>query len=311
MKFKKIAFLFAGQGAQTVGMGRDLAAESAAARRVFERADAALGRSIAKVCFEGPLETLTASENNQPAIYTMSLAAAAALQERRPEIRPAFCAGLSLGEFAAITTAGAVDFAEGIRLIAARARFMQEACRLTEGGMAAVLNAAPELVAEVAADCGVDIANLNCPGQIVISGEKSRLGLAISRLEAAGVQRIVSLRVDGAFHSRLMAPAAAKFERALAGTDFHPPRCPVAQNVVGRLVRDPAEIRRNLAAQITGTVRWEECVRAMIAAGADAMIEFGPGRVLSGFMRRIDRSLPTWNVGNLADLEKTAAALAE
>ena len=309
MKFQKIAFLFAGQGAQFVGMGQDLAAGSAAARAVFDRADAALGRSVSRLCFDGPLDELTAGENCQPAIYTMSLAALAALRERAPGLEPAFCGGLSLGEFAALTAAGSLDFDAGVRLVAARGRFMQEACRLAEGAMAAVLNAAAELVEEVAVRCDVDVANLNCPGQIVISGEKDKIARAVAELGEAGVQRIVMLQVDGAFHSRPMAGAAEKFAGVLASTEIRPPRCPVAQNVAGALVTDPEEIRGNLAAQVTGTVRWEQCVRAMLDAGAEAVIELGPGRVLSGFMRRIDRSVPVWNIGSTADLDKAVQAL--
>ncbi|NOY80796.1 MAG: ACP S-malonyltransferase [Kiritimatiellaeota bacterium] len=305
---KRIGFMFAGQGAQFVGMGKDLAEVSSAAREVFADADRTLGRSISDLCFEGPAEKLTESRNCQPAIYTVSLAALAALRDKF-SVQPVIAGGLSLGEFAALTAAGVLDFETGIRLVAARGELMQEACRNADGAMAAVLNADPALVAEVAARHDVDVANENCPGQIVISGVRERVRAAVTALHEAGVQRVVPLKVDGAFHSRLMQPAADRFRSALADVSLRPPTCPVVQNIEGGLVRDPERIRDNLAAQVTGTVHWEQCVRAMIASGVDGLIEIGPGRVLSGFMRRIDRSVPVWCLGTAADLDKVVQAL--
>lgn len=301
--------MFAGQGAQAVGMGRDLVAVSAAARRCFERADAVLERSLSSLCFAGPLSELTASANCQPAVYTMSVACAAALQERCP-VEPGVCAGLSLGEFAALAVAAAFDFDTGLRLVAARAGLMDAACRATDGAMAAVIQASPALVEQVCADAGVDVANYNCPGQIVISGARERLATAMAALAAAGVSRVVPLQVAGAFHSRLMTAAAAELGTVLADVPIAVPRCPVVQNSVGELVDAPAAIRANLETQVAGSVRWEACVRAMLDRGVDAMIEFGPGRVLSGFMRRIAPDVPTWNVSTADDLERTVAAIA-
>ena len=288
--FQRVAFLFAGQGAQTVGMGQDLAAADAGARAVFAQADAALGRAISGICFTGPLETLTASANCQPAITVTSLACLAAFLARRP-LQPVACAGLSLGEYAALAAAGAMD----------------AACRASAGTMAAVLNGDPERVAKICAEAGIDVANYNCPGQIVISGGTDGVAQAITALKTAGVSRVIPLTVDGAFHSRLMAPAATAFGAALAGAAIQAPACPVAQNVTGTLVTDAAAIRANLAAQITGSVRWESCVRTILALGADAVIEFGPGQVLAGFMKRIDKTVPVFNVGSLADLDKLLA----
>ena len=304
--FTRLGFIFAGQGDQAVGMGKDLAAASPAAGALFAQADRLLGRDLSRLCFEGPAEALTRTSNCQPAITVTSLACLAAFRERC-SLEPVACGGLSLGEFAALAAAGVLTAADAVKLVAARGLFMEEACRATEGGMAAVLNADPALVANTCAVQGVDVANYNCPGQIVISGEKRKLETTMAALKAAGVSRILPLPVDGAYHSRLMAGAVPRFAVLLKETSLAVPRCPVAQNAVGRLVADPAEMRRNLAAQITGSVRWEECVRAMLATGAEALIEFGPGQVLAGFMKRIDRNVPVFNVGNMADLEKTLA----
>ena len=260
----RIAFLFAGQGAQVVGMGRDLCQASPAARRIFDQADATLGRPLSAVCFDGPLDALTASRNCQPAIYTMSMACLAALTERVP-VAPVACGGLSLGEFAAATAAGALGFETGLRLVARRGELMQEACAARRGAMAAVLNADPARVVEACAAAGIDVANYNCPGQIVISGDPERLQAAVASLQAAGGARVIPLQVDGAFHSRLMAPAAEAFAPVLDATPFADPACPLAQNYPGDLVRSGAQIRANLKAQITGSVRWEPCMNAMLA----------------------------------------------
>ena len=297
---KRFGFMFAGQGAQAVGMGRDLAEVSPAARRVFEQADAALGRSISRICFDGPAEVLTESVNCQPAIYTMSLACLAAFQEKAA-CQPVVAGGLSLGEFAALTAAGVLDAAAGTRLVAERGRLMQEACRASEGSMAAVLKGDNAVIAAVCAASGIDVANYNCPGQVVISGTKAGVAAASAELSAKGM-RVMPLTVDGAFHSRLMQPAADRFVAVLAAASLSAPAIPVAQNVVGTLVAETELIRTNLARQVSGSVRWEECVRAMLAAGAEALIEFGPGKVLCGFAQRIDKSVPVCNVGSAADL---------
>lgn len=304
--FHSVAFLFAGQGAQAVGMGQDLAAVSPAAKALFDRADAALGRAISDICFNGPLEALTASANCQPAITVASLACMTAFREKLP-VTPVACGGLSLGEYAALVAAGALEFESAVKLVAARGQFMAEACRATAGGMAAVLNAEPALVAEICGRNGIDVANYNCPGQLVISGEKGKVSATLEALKAAGVAKVIPLNVDGAFHSRLMAAAVPQFAPLLAAARFTAPRCPVAQNVVGRLVSEPAEIRRHLEAQITGSVRWEDCVRSMLAQGVEAFVEFGPGTVLAGFLKRIDRAIPAFSVGSVADLDKLAA----
>jgi len=303
MRFSKIAFLFAGQGAQFVGMGKDLAATSVAARELYSRADVLIGRNLSGLCFEGPLDQLTLSSNCQPAITVTSLACLAAFQEHIA-VCPVACAGLSLGEFAALQAAGAVPFEDTVRLVAARGRFMEEACRATRGAMVAVLNTDEKLVLEKCRMAEVDIANYNCPGQIVISGEKENIQTAVDLLKAAGAGRIVPLQVDGAFHSRLMASAVPRFAVLLAPIAVKKTSVPVAQNISGKLESEPEVIRQNLVAQIAGSVRWEAGVRSMLTAGVDAFVEFGPGQVLAGFIRRIDRNFPVFNLSNAADLEK-------
>ncbi len=306
---KRVALMFAGQGAQQVGMGKDLYDNSPAAREVFDQADTILGRSLSAVCFNGPQEQLTESRTCQPAIYISSLACLAALREAA-DFEPVAAAGLSLGEFAACTAAGVFDIHTGLPLVARRGELMQTACRESEGGMAAVLNADPELLNRICSQNDVDIANFNCPGQTVISGESGKIDLAVAALQVAGVKKVVKLDVDGAFHSRLMAPAAEEFGRVLAGLTLDKPRFPVTQNVVGQAVSDPAEISRNLERQITGSVRWEDCVAAMSAENPEVYVELGPGRVLSGFMRRIDRAAVTASVATVEDLAQAVDKLA-
>ena len=297
----RVGLMFAGQGAQAVGMGQDLWEQSPAARALFERADAVLGRSISGLCFAGPAAALTASVNCQPAIFTMSMACLAALRECTA-LEPIVCGGLSLGEWAAVTCAGVLDFDDALRLVAERGRLMDEACRATAGSMAAVIGADAALVEGICRQHGVDVANYNCPGQIVISGGGAEVKAAVAALALAGVSRVVLLEVAGAYHSRLMNAAAAAFAARLAPVPFRAPVCPVAQNVPGALVTAAAAIRGHLCAQVNGSVRWEACARAMLAAGADVLIEVGPGKVLAGFMRRIDRAVPVCSVGSCAEL---------
>lgn len=305
---KRVGFMFAGQGAQAVGMGQDLWEQSPAARSVFARADTVLGRSISGLCFAGPASALTASVNCQPAIFTMSMACLAALHERYPA-EPVVCGGLSLGEWAAVTCAGVLAFDEALRLVAERGRLMDEACQATAGSMAAVIGAETALVEATCRQHGVDVANYNCPGQVVISGGTAEIKATVAALALAGVSRVVMLDVAGAYHSRLMTPAAVAFGALLAPVELRAPTCPVAQNVPGALVREATALRGNLCAQVNGSVRWEACVRAMLAAGAEVLVELGPGKVLAGFMRRIDRAVPVCSVGSCADLAAAAQLL--
>ena len=282
----KAFFVFSGQGAQTVGMGKDLAEAFPEAKALFDEADAVLGYEQSSIIFNGPAEKLTESRYCQPAIYTMSCAALAAFKTRYPDVTPVGCAGLSLGEYGALYAGGAFTFAEGLRLLAQRAELMDKACRATSGGMASVLGGDAEIIKEVCAACEIDVANFNSPGQIVISGEKVKLAKAVEELKARGMRKIIVLNVAGAFHSRLMKPAGEALEKVLEESPVAMPRIPVYHNFTAAPAADVAQLRANLAAPVAGSVRWEECVRNMVAAGGDTMIEFGPGNVLTGLLRR-------------------------
>ena len=299
----KAFFVFSGQGAQHVGMGRDLCDVSPEARRCFDTTARELGAEHTKVIFDGPEDKLTSSRFCQTAIYTMSCAALEAFRARHPEVAPVACAGLSLGEYAALYAAGAFDYTVGLKLLARRAEAMDAACRATSGGMASVLKADPAIIESACAEADIDIANYNSPGQIVISGEKTKLARAIEILRAKGVTRIVELNVAGAFHSRLMASAAAAFAPALDAAEIVMPRVPVYHNYTAAPARDVAELRSNLARQVSGSVRWEGCLRAAVAAGADTVIEFGPGSVLTGLARRTIPELRLVNINCAAALD--------
>lgn len=306
---KNVGFMFSGQGAQFVGMGKELHEHDTAARAVFNLADETLQTSLSGLCFNGPEDVLTDTANCQPAIYTTSIACLEALKNRA-KFNAVICGGLSLGEFAALHAAGACDFQTGLNLLKERGRLMARACAETNGGMAAVLNAQPELVSNICSQSGIDVANFNCPGQIVISGPLKELKVAIHQLQQAGVAKIIELQVAGAFHSRCMQSAADDFGTVLDVADINAPRnCQLVQNVTGEPENDPVTIKKNLKAQVTGSVRWEHCVRSMMAAGVDALIELGPGKVLTGFIRRIDRRFPVLTVGTLEEVEAAAAEL--
>lgn len=298
----KAFFVFSGQGAQTVGMGKDLYETSAAARKIFDEADSVLGYSLTDIIFNGPIEKLTESLYCQDAIYTVSCAALAAFREKFGEIEPVACAGLSLGEYGALYCGGAFDFATGAKLLAARGKLMDEACRKTNGAMASVLGGDPGVIAEVCKEMDIDVANYNCPGQIVISGEKSKVEAAVAELKARGLRKVILLNVAGAFHSRLMQEAGAGLEKVLADTDVKLPEISVYHNFTADVSSSVEELKKNLTSQVAGSVRWEDCVRRAAAAGADTVIEFGPGAVLTGLVRRtVDMKLI--NINSAASLE--------
>jgi [acyl-carrier-protein] S-malonyltransferase len=298
----KSFFVFSGQGAQTVGMGRDLYESSTAAKDIFDQADTALGWSISTVCFDGPAEKLTESKYCQPAIYTMSCAALAAFKENFANVTATACAGLSLGEYAALFAGKAFSFADGLKLIARRGELMDAACNETSGGMASVLGGDEAVIKDVCAECGIQIANFNSPGQIVVSGEKEKVAAAVEELKARGLRKVIPLNVAGAFHSRLMAKAGEQLGEVLALTPMRMPEIPVYQNFTAAPAGSVDELRNNLKAQVAGSVRWEECVRQMIAAGGDTMIEFGPGNVLTGLLRRTDKEIKYFNVNSIESL---------
>lgn len=300
---KEAIFVFSGQGAQTVGMGADLRESSAAAAFVFEKADAILGWSVSDVCFNGPEDKLTESRYCQPAIYTMSSACVAAFHEKYEGISCVGAAGLSLGEFAALCSAGVFDFEDGLKLVAKRGELMDEACRETNGGMAVVLGGALQVIEEVCAECDIDVANYNAPGQIVISGERDKVASAVKLLKSKGLRKVLPLKVAGAYHSRLMSGAAEKFEQALTEVELKTPVVPVAQNYTGEFVKSVDEIRSNLVSQVSGSVRWEACVHTLVGTGTVNIIEFGPGNVLTGLIKRTVAHVSTFNVNGAESLE--------
>ncbi|HEX5218298.1 MAG TPA: ACP S-malonyltransferase [Verrucomicrobiae bacterium] len=306
----KTALLFAGQGAQTVGMGKDLAEAFPAAKVWFDRANAALGYDLAAVCFSGPDSELTKTENAQPGIFLVSWVCFELLKERVPGLKFDATAGLSLGEFTALTAAGAMSFEDGLRVVRQRGRFMQEACDVTQGGMAAVIGLDEGPTREVCADAGVVLANLNCPGQLVISGESEKILKAVDLAKAKGAKRAIPLPVAGAYHSPLMASAQPKLQAELGKAKISSPTVPVISNVNAQPHGSPTEISARLVGQVTSSVRWEESMRYLLAQGFTRFIELGPGTALSGFMKRINKEAQMLNVADVGSFESTAKALA-
>ena len=305
----KTALLFAGQGAQAVGMGKDLAAAFPSAKGWFDRANAALGYDLASICFNGPEAELTKTENAQPGIFLVSWVAFQLLKEQVPSLKFDAIAGLSLGEFTALTAAGAMSFEDGLRVVRQRGRFMQEACEAARGGMAAVIGLDEAPTREVCAEAGVVLANLNCPGQLVISGETDKIAKAVELAKAKGAKRAIALPVAGAYHSPLMAGAQPKLQAELAKIKISPPDVPVISNVTGEAHAGAADISARLVEQVTSSVLWEKSMRCLLAQGFTRFIELGPGTALSGFMRRIDKGAQMLNVADVASLEATVKVL--
>jgi len=300
----KTALLFSGQGAQAVGMGKDLAAAYPVAADLFAKADSILGYSLSQTSFEGPAEELTKTSVCQPALYVHGLSALAVLKEKVPSLSFDAAAGLSLGEFTAHAAAGTFDFEAGLRLVDQRSRFMQEACEATEGGMAAIIGADEQGVRNLAAAADVDVANFNSPGQIVISGEKSKIALAVGMAKEYGARKAVELTVAGAFHSRLMEPAYQRLSAVLAETPIVMPRVPVVGNVDARPAESPDAIRKSLADQVTGSVCWTASIEYMIdQLGITRFLELGPGGVIAGLVGRIRKGTEVISVSDVASLE--------
>ena len=305
----KTALIFAGQGAQAVGMGKDLAATFPLAREWFDKANAALGYDLASICFEGPEAELTKTENAQPGIFLVSWVALELLRQQVPSLSFQATAGLSLGEFTALAAGGAMNFSDALKVVRQRGQYMQEACEVTRGGMAAIINLEEAPTREVCVEAGVELANLNCPGQIVISGEAEKINRACELAKARGAKRALPLPVAGAYHSALMATAQPKLDSALSGVSLQSPLVPVVSNVTAQAHGTPAEIRALLVRQVTSPVRWEESMRHLLAQGFTRFIELGPGKALSGFMKRIEPSAQMFNVADMASLEVTVKAL--
>ena len=307
---KKTALLFSGQGAQSVGMGKDLAAEFPAAAALFEKADSILGYPLSRIAFEGPTEELTKTSVCQPALYVHGLACLAVLKEKLPALEFHATAGLSLGEFTAHAAAGTFDFETGLRLVDKRARAMQEACEASTGGMAAIIGGEEDRVRELAAAADVDVANINAPGQIVLSGEASKIIMAVSLAKEYSARKAVELTVAGAFHSSLMEPAYQSLSVALAETQMLAPRVPVVCNVDAIEVHDPQTIRRTLADQVTGSVCWSQSVEYLIdKLHIEQFIELGPGGVIAGLVGRIRKGTLITSVSNVASLDEAVAFL--
>ena len=305
----KTVLMFAGQGAQAVGMGKDFADQFPTARQWFDRANAALGYDLALICFTGPEIELTKTENAQPGIFLVSWIAFELLKERVPTLKFEATAGLSLGEFTALAAAGVMTFDDAIRVVRERGRFMQEACDATKGGMAAIIGLAEAATREVCAQAGVELANLNCPGQIVISGPADKISAACELAKAKGAKRALPLNVAGAYHSALMASAQPKLRDALAKVPIEIPMVPVISNVTAQPHAAPPDIHKRLVEQVTSPVRWEDSMRYLLANGFTRFIELGPGTALSGFMKRIDKNAQVLNVADGASLNGAVKVL--
>jgi [acyl-carrier-protein] S-malonyltransferase len=305
-KSKKVALLFAGQGAQSVGMGRDLAEQFPAATKLFRDADLILGRKLSEIAWNGPIEELTKTSNCQPALFVHGLAAWAALRELAGEIPIEAAAGLSLGEMTAHAAAGTFDFESGLKLVQKRGELMDEACAATVGGMAAMIGGSENDIRRLAADEDVDVANINAPGQIVISGELAKVEAAVGVAKEYGIRRATLLNVAGAYHSRLMESAYQKLESALIDVQMQLPSFSVISNVTGSEVQTLPEIRRTLQDQVTSTVRWVDCMERMLARGCDFFIELGPGGVLAGLLKRTRKEVEVFSVTD-AESARTCA----
>ncbi len=298
------AFLFAGQGAQYLGMGRDFAAAFPESKAVFDRADQVLGFSLSQLCFEGPSEELIKTDNCQPAILTVTIAALRAFEARCPAALSAvdYVAGLSLGEYSALVAAGALSFADAVYLVRKRGEFMEEEALRKPGKMLSLIGLDLEGVRKVCAESNTEIANLNCPGQTVISGGVSEIAEAEKVAQGLGAKRAILLEVSGGFHSSLMQGASVKLARELEKIQIHSPKIKVVGNVTARPTTDPAEIKDNLIKQVASSVLWDDSMRFMLSQGVSNFVEFGPGKVLKGLMRRIDEAAGVCNIENKEDI---------
>ena len=304
-----VVVLFSGQGAQKVGMGKDLADAYPAVQEMFSKADDALGYSLSDIMFNGPDEELTKTSRCQPALFLHGLACLEVLKSKVPALNVVATAGLSLGEFTAHTLAGTFDFETGLKIVEQRGQFMEEACDATNGAMAAMIGGDEEAVAELAADCGVDVANFNTIGQIVLSGDEAGIDKAVAEAKGRGVRMGKKLNVAGAYHSRLMQSAQDKLAEVLVKAELSEPAIPVICNFEARAVSRQDEIKSTLEQQVTGSVRWTASMQKLIADGHTTFLELGPGKVLAGLMSRIDKSVMVLSVEDVESLEAAVEAL--
>ena len=304
----KTCCIFAGQGAQVPGMGQDFASRDSEIMSLYDEANEVLGFDLKSVCFEGPQEELTKSNICQPAIFVTSFAAYRALQKAK-NIAFSCAAGLSLGEWGALCVAGVLDFRSTLKVLEARGRFMQEACEATPSGMIAIVGASPEQLNALCEKTSCTVANINSSAQVVLSGSKESIARAAEEAKTLGIKRAIPLATAGAFHSPFMASAREKLAPILDTIEFHAPTMPVLSNVTGRPHADDGEtIKKTMLEQVTGTTNWAADVECAKSLGATRFVEFGPGKVLSGLVKKIDPTLETFNVADLASLDATQAA---
>lgn len=295
--------LFSGQGAQKIGMARDWIESSPTARDLAHQADLALGYPLTEIMFDGPEESLTSTSRCQPALYLHGLIGLALLKERIPDFQPAAAAGLSLGEFTAHAAAGTFSFIDGLKLVSQRGTFMEEACNATDGAMAALIGGEESKIRELAAATDVDVANLNAPGQIVLSGSAENIDKAVAQAKDFGIRRAIKLNVAGAYHSRLMASAQEKLAAELTGTTIAAPSIPVVANFTAQPVSSADEIRSTLTSQVTGSVRWIESIQHLVSQGHSLFVEIGPGKVVAGLVAKIAPEATVISVEDLPSLE--------